>query len=149
MNMDEKEHEMEQQKIYRAHPRLYWLALAPEGERECMAWGLSVGIGWFPIIKRLSEQLDEIATRHGLSEDKWPRVVQVKEKFGQLRYVLRGGEGTHGTPVWAEIVAAKNAAETESLSVCERCGAPGEMRQGGWIHVYCDHCEALYKRDIR
>lgn len=25
---------------------------------------------------------------------------------------------------------------------CERCGAPGKLREGRWKHTYCDNCDA-------
>jgi len=33
-------------------------------------------------------------------------------------------------------------AEAASATVCERCGAPGRERPGGWIVTLCDRCAA-------
>lgn len=156
---DKQEQSLRQEKIYRAYPRLYRLALASEGERGCMAWGLAVGMGWFGLIERLSRQIEEVAARHGLREEDWPYVVQVKEKFGQLRFSVHVpglALDENDPPTQAmlcraareEIIEVKQATEAESLSVCERCGAPGALIREGWWHVHCDHCEGLLKRGL-
>lgn len=31
-------------------------------------------------------------------------------------------------------------AESESHKICERCGASGKIRDGGWIKTFCDAC---------
>lgn len=144
-----KKFEMECREIYRAHPRLYRAALAPAGERGCMQYGLAIGPGWLGIVRRLSQEIEEIATRHGLTEEDWPRASQVKEKFGLLRFHVWGNfKSDAWADAWTEIQEAKEAAEVESGKVCERCGAPGKMRRAGWWHVYCDHCEDLYERGL-
>lgn len=63
-----------------------------------------------------------------------PQVValQVKEKFGGLRFYYEGGDDTI-----SEYVAM---AEAMSYITCEECGAPGSRSDGGWIKVVCrDH----------
>lgn len=144
MEMDKK-FELECHEIGRAHPRLYRSAQTPAGERGWTHCGFAVGCGWLGIIKRLSVQIEEIATRQGLTDEEWPRASQVKEKFGTLCVHVWG---KFNSDAWAEIQEAKQAAEAESGKVCGRCGAPGVMRQGGWWHVYCDHCEDLYKKGL-
>jgi len=57
-------------------------------------------------------------------------VLQIKEKFGGLRfYVMDGSEELH---------AAIKEAEAKSLTICEQCGSPGELRKGGWRKTLCD-----------
>ncbi len=56
--------------------------------------------------------------------------VQVKEKYGSLRFYYHGGD---------HIVAAYvDMAESMSHVMCEVCGAPGRKRGGGWIQTLCD-----------
>ena len=64
--------------------------------------------------------------------------VQVKEKFGTLRFYYQGGDDA--------IRAMVNMAESMSARTCEKCGAPGKVRQGGWIHTYCDQHEDEYQK---
>ncbi len=57
-------------------------------------------------------------------------VVQVKEKFGTLRFYYNGGD--------TYIDAMVSFAEAMSACTCERCGAPGVIRGGGWVRTLCD-----------
>ena len=70
--------------------------------------GLEAPDGWRDIMYRLSERLKT----HSL------RVLQVKEKFGSLRFYYGGGDDT------GEIEAAIMEAEDSSFVTCDVCGAP-------------------------
>lgn len=62
-------------------------------------------------------------------------VQQVKEKFGGLRfYYESGAEDMAVRDTMAELVLA---AEKESYSLCQVCGAPGELRSGNWLSTLC------------
>lgn len=67
-------------------------------------------------------------------------IVQIKEKFGTLRFYYDGGD-----KVIDRIVSM---GERFSESTCEYCGKPGKLRQGGWLKTLCDeHAEGLkYKK---
>ncbi len=66
--------------------------------------------------------------------------VQVKEKFGTLRFYYEGGD-----EYVSGIVAM---AESMSGRICEECGAEGKQRGGGWIQTLCDtHAKAAGKID--
>jgi hypothetical protein len=92
--------------------------------KTSMCWGFP-GDGWEPIIRRLSENLEPVARETGL------RAVQVKEKFGGLRfYVSAGG-----------VRSVIDAATEESYRTCEHCGAAGSIREyGNWVSTFCDPC---------
>ena len=72
----------------------------------------------------------------------WPNtgfaVVQVKEKYGTLRYYTNG----HNDAI--EKLISK--AEAQSAKTCEQCGKKGKMRIGGWYRVLCNECQ--FKRDL-
>ena len=60
--------------------------------------------------------------------------VQVKEKFGTLRFYYNGGDD--------EVRGIERMAESMSAVMCEECGSPGKTRSGGWIRTLCDeHAE--------
>jgi hypothetical protein len=56
--------------------------------------------------------------------------IQVKEKFGTLRFYFGGGD--------AYIDGIVSMAESMSGRTCEQCGAPGTSTSGGWIRVLCE-----------
>lgn len=58
--------------------------------------------------------------------------VQVKEKFGTLRFYYDGGdEYIHGLAAMAEAMSART---------CESCGVPATQSKGGWIKTMCQLC---------
>jgi hypothetical protein len=85
-----------------------------------------VDVGWSGILERLINDLFELGWNG--------EVLQIKEKFGGLRFYTNGStEAIH-----QRIVQAEN----ESFKVCERCGKPGVPRLGGWTKTLCDeHAE--------
>lgn len=64
--------------------------------------------------------------------DEFPQVeaVQVKEKFGTLRFYTDVGD--------SYIYGAIAMAESMSARTCETCGKPGKLYTHGWWHVACD-----------
>lgn len=101
-------------------------------------WGIECGNGWFALIDRLCQACEretEGLIALGISKERWPRVAQIKEKVGSLRFYVTG-------PVSDSIREQIAQAELESRSVCEQCGAPGLLRDGRWLHTYCDRCHA-------
>jgi hypothetical protein len=60
-------------------------------------------------------------------------LIQVKEKFGTLRFYYSGGDDY--------ISGLVAMAESMSGHTCEECGSPGEIRRGGWIKTLCDKHE--------
>ena len=56
--------------------------------------------------------------------------VQVKEKFGTLRFYYNGGDDF--------INGLERMAESMSAVTCEECGNPGTITKGGWIRTLCE-----------
>lgn len=74
--------------------------------------------------------------------DPIPQVVavQVKEKFGTLRFYYNGGD--------EYISGITTMAEYMSGATCEECGGRGRRRDGGWVQTLCDvHARAAGKFD--
>lgn len=61
-----------------------------------------------------------------------PTFVQIKEKFGTLRFYVHGG-----TPEMHNYI---EFAEAMTSCTCEECGNPGKSRSGGWVRVLCNDC---------
>lgn len=102
------------------------------------AYGQSMcGKGWNDLIGAV---YDEIAACGRDLPDVKVQVVQVKEKFGTLRFYHDTVEGpTEGREVvQARIESAVRAAETLSAATCEECGAPGELtRRNSYLQTLC------------
>jgi len=59
-----------------------------------------------------------------------PTIIQVKEKFGTLRFYVDGGTSEmHNYIEFAEAMTSR---------ICEECGSPGKSRNDGWVKVLCD-----------
>ena len=58
-------------------------------------------------------------------------VVQVKEKYGTLRFYC---------PATPAIDKYTRLAERLSAVTCEDCGKPGEPNESGWISTLCEEC---------
>lgn len=101
--------------------------------------GIECGNGWFALIDRLSRACEnEIDTliAQGVHKEGWPRIAQIKEKFGGLRFYVHG---SLSDDLREQIVQAEHV---ESLYICQRCGALGKLREGRPVRTYCDNCDA-------
>lgn len=98
--------------------------------------GMSVGKGWNGLIENLCHILSDYL-EHSVPEEIRGEmyVVQVKEKFGGLRFYMN-----QETPY---ITGAIALAESMSFQICEQCGAPGKPRTGGWVRTLCEKHAAL------
>lgn len=105
-------------------------------QKTAMCWGFP-GDGWEPLIRDLSEQIE---TYNRDNPNNLVIALQVKEKFGGLRFYVSGA------PDW--IHDAIDEAENKSETICELCGKPGKTRSDlGWILTLCDGChEEMLKR---
>lgn len=108
-----------------------------------MCWGFECGDGWYQILDSLCGQIQHYTDWNNSNRAKGhkqykevPQVVamQVKEKFGGLRFYYEGGNDV--------IDGMVRMAESWAANTCEVCGQVGEMRHGGWIKTLCDKHEA-------
>jgi hypothetical protein len=102
----------------------------------CMCWGFDHGDGWYEIIDNLcgaiQNYIDHVTRYVDGKPQSPPQViaVQVKEKYGTLRFYFDGGdEEIHGMVTMAEYMSAHT---------CETCGAEGHMTNHGWYRTLCD-----------
>lgn len=115
------------EKLYKDFPGLYRQHTLPMQE-TCLCWGFECGSGWFQIIYDLSKKLMEV--------DPDIQAIQVKEKFGGLRFYTGGVN----TIVADQVYAAISDAEELSYKTCEQCGRPGQPNEAGWITTLCEVC---------
>ncbi len=110
-------------------------------KKSCMPWGFCVGPGWFDLIKELSIKLEELIVKYkkDISKEDYPRAIQVKEKFGTLRFYM-----TTETEEMSKLI---EEAEEKSENICEKCGKPGHLiNDRGWYKVRCKQCN-IKKKD--
>ncbi|MCU7958478.1 MAG: hypothetical protein KZQ58_00415 [gamma proteobacterium symbiont of Bathyaustriella thionipta] len=110
-------------KLYRSFPDLY------EQLKEDDYYFFTCHDGWFDLLWRISEYVTKAAEKQGLE----PRVVQIKEKFGELRFYMVGSN--------RELHQSVQKLCDESQHICERCGQPGSFRVTG-AGYWCVRCPA-------
>ena len=127
------------------YPKIFRDRHAPMTQ-TAMCWGFDCGDGWYNIINTLCSQIQgyvdwKNSQREKLLErnphnieipDEVPQVVavQVKEKFGTLRFYADGGDDRTDGMI--------SMAEAMSAVTCETCGSPGEIRGRSWFYTACD-----------
>jgi hypothetical protein len=80
------------------------------------------------------EQIDEAKAKLEEETLKVPVAVQVKEKFGGLRFYVQAATDKHYQYI--------SFAESMSYRTCESCGAAGKTYTDGWHTTLCDiHAE--------
>ncbi len=82
----------------------------------------------------IQEELDKV----NLAYANVPTAVQVKEKFGGLRFYVKG-------PTTQEQEGAIRFAELMSVNTCEVCGSRGKLRRGNWVRTLCNEHEFTKK----
>lgn len=110
------EYENKRQQLVDKHP----LILSGRG------WP-SVGDGWLPIIDRLCTAIQTRVVEKQLPQ---LQAVQIKEKFGGLRFYTNGNYDAYKD--------LTEAAEAEAAKTCEVCGEPGQLRSGSWLRTTCE-----------
>jgi len=129
-----------------------------------MCWGFDCGNGWYSLIESICEYLmsdvnrlrDRIESDFYTAEAKEiikqelvyatiniPVVVQVKEKFGGLRFYTHGASEDQSQYI--------HFAENLSYRICEECGAMKDVMTYniGWAKSLCpEHGDKLYGEDV-
>ena len=111
-----------EKRLTEKHPAMF---SAPYG-------GIAVGEGWWPIIESLCADIQHYIKWKNKDEEIVPQVVvmQIKEKFGGLRFYYDGGD--------ERIRGMVTTAESWAEKTCEDCGVPATKKTQGWIKNVCD-----------
>ncbi len=123
--------------LKRRYPLLYIEYDNPDFtiRNSCMAWGFECGDGWFDLLDRLSAKIEARLNellKSGTEVENLPVALQVKEKFGGLRFYTRYHDD--------EIENLINEAEDESYRICMKCGSEGHPNEQGWVSTLCEQC---------
>jgi len=119
-----------QDKLYKKYSKLFNQRKLPMAQ-TCMCWGFECGDGWYSLIDTLCGllQWDIDHNKHKQIE-----VVQVKEKYGTLRfYTDIQDDKQSGMITFAEYLSG---------TICEKCGSNLGVGQtkGSWIYTRCKKC---------
>ena len=109
-----------------------------DATQTCMCWGFDCGDGWFTILNCLCGTLQSYIDRHAVTQIE---AIQVKEKFGTLRFYVQGGdEITDSIIEYAEILSSQT---------CEHCGSTEGVKQTkGYVVTLCRKCMKEHKRRL-
>ena len=112
-------------------------------------FGIECNDGWYDLLDALCSRISLHCmaqnTRYIVETDKYEFVLendpeyvqvvaaQVKEKMGELRFYVDGGDATTQGMI--------QMAEAMSSRICELCGNPARDNKGsGWLHTTCTVC---------
>jgi hypothetical protein len=141
-----------QEKLFSKYPKIFRQKDLSTKE-SCMANGIQCGDGWYNIIDVLCHTIKLYLERKNKSDKSHNVIrlvpsssinimfeaVQIKEKFGALRFYYDGGDDTI-----AEIVSY---AESLSLVTCSKCGRPAQAYSSGWLNTLCSKCKEIFIND--
>ena len=145
-------HEL-QVKLFRRYPKLFRKPLlrlfSPNTGDACLVdetgpideRGIECRDGWFHIVDRLSDACEkeiQLQVLQGVTMECWPRVAQIKEKFGTLRFRVFG-------PLSAELrerIQRECTADGDSACTCVCCGSPKISPDRLSLYSHCDSCGA-------
>lgn len=105
---------------------------------------LDIGDGWYDLIVAICNGvlsnkdrhqaninlLTKIGKQEEIKEYHPVKAVQIKEKFGGLRFYVSGGDEFDRGVIFS--------AEAMSRKICETCGQKGKTRDDGWMITLCD-----------
>ena len=137
-----------QKDLVKTYPKIF-KDVGGDPKVTCMADGIQCNDGWYDLLDTLCHTMqrwcDGENTRYITETDKYEFVVegdpeyvqvvaaQVKEKLGELRFYVDGGDATTQGII--------QMAENMSSRICELCGSPAKTsRDSGWLHTTCDAC---------
>lgn len=101
-------------------------------QNNSMYFGFDCGEGWYPLIEELCNKVKNILEKNGIKNVEEFEVVQVKEKFGQLRFYYSGYFDK-------EIEKLIGKYEKKSGKTCEVCGEEGKLlKSHGWWMTRCE-----------
>jgi hypothetical protein len=109
---------------------LFYKNLGGNINETCMYWGIAVNLGWWNLIEKMSERIEEI----NKTLETPVVAAQIKQKFATLRVYV-----DYGTDEVYDIISET---EKESQTICESCGTRENVKIRGkhYILTQCLDC---------
>jgi hypothetical protein len=121
-----------QNQLVEKYPEFFtYLKDHTEGPIMPMSFGFECNDGWFTLIDTLMESIQNYVKWNLKGEE--IQLIQVKEKFGGLRFYINGGNDMIRGMIWY--------AEALSNKTCEFCGTTNNIGwTQGWVFTICKDC---------
>lgn len=119
-------------KLIKKYPEFFdYLKEDKSGMIMPMHFGIECDKGWYWLIENLMSTIYQYCKNN---DKKIPDILQIKEKFGGLRFYIQGGNELIDGMIWY--------AEHLSYHICEKCGSTTQVgqTQKGWIYTICKDC---------
>ena len=117
-----------QLELMAAHPGLF---LGPSGKPDTAQGYPNCNEGWRDLLERCCARIEAALAEGGVL-----RVLQIKEKFGALRFYWSGEMPDSAKTKVDEAIAL---AVARSGCTCEICNAEGHLhKRSGWLSTACD-----------
>ena len=125
-------HIINQNKLHNKYPDMFSVNNPYNNDLNEMTF-IHVGDGWYKIIDTLCFKLTLTIGAEGI------QVMQVKEKFGALRfYVMFNNISSEDMQKANDLI---DEAELKSINTCEICGAEGKRSTvNGYMVTRCNKC---------
>jgi len=118
-----------EKELFEKYPKLF-VQKDLSMQETCMCWGLECEKGWFWLLDNLCSCIQDYIDNNNKPQIE---VVQVKEKFGMLRFYISGADDM--------VYGMISLAESLSYRTCESCGAVSNIiHTKGWIRTICKSC---------
>ena len=120
-----------EQYLFRKYKKIFPGGRKVDPKMSLMCFGIMCDDGWFELIDKLCDSIQSYITLNPQLKLKTV-VVEVKEKFGGLRFYTEGAD--------EHINGMTSLAEDMSYKICEECGKKGKERGTSWVWTLCDDC---------
>jgi hypothetical protein len=115
-----------EQSLFNKYPTLFPNGRDVDPMESLICFGIECDDGWYELINKLCYDL--VGLSSGGNECV---VVQIKEKFGGLRFYVHGNNDAINSFI--------SKAEKKSYTICETCGKKGKVRSDlFWIQTLCN-----------
>lgn len=105
-------------------------------QESLMSFGFECRDGWKDLLWELCEKIEKELNENPELKENF-EVLQVKEKFGGLRFYIIDGNDNINDSI--------DEAEEKSYTVCEVCGSPvsEQTKINGWVSTVCEKCKNI------